>query len=115
MGGSISEENTRTLITIPKDLKEKGAFIAKCEHRSLSNLLVSILSNYIDQHYSLYNLLFDSNGQKKDDFDINKFKDISDRMLIYGSANSGKSAILDSLLKNMYYNELSQQDNSSDN
>lgn len=113
MGGSISEENTRLPITISKELKERAAFVAKCEHRSLSNLIVAILSNYVDQHYSLYNLLFDSEGREKSEIETEKLKDISKRMLILGSTGTGKSAILDNLLMNMYYNE-SNQNNESD-
>ena len=114
MGGSISEDNTRLPVTIPKDLKERSTFVAKCEHRSLSNLIVAILSNYVDQHYTLYNLLFDSEGREKDKIETERLKEISQRTLLFGSAGTGKSAILDNLLT-MYYNEHNQNDqNKSD-
>lgn len=47
MGGSISDNNTRVLITMPKNLKELAMIVAKLENRSLSNLIVSTLTNYI--------------------------------------------------------------------
>lgn len=112
MGGSISEENTRLPITISKDLKERAAFVAKCEHRSLSNLIVATLSTYVDQHYSFYDLLFDADGKEKSKIDTEKLQDISKRMFLYGTAGSGKSVMLDQLLNNMYLNQTN--DNKSD-
>lgn len=47
MGGKISDTNTRLLITIPKDLKQQLEDIAKDQNRSLSNLIVTILKEYI--------------------------------------------------------------------
>lgn len=44
----ISSENTRTLITIPKELKAKLEEIAKKERRSFNNLVVSILEDYAE-------------------------------------------------------------------
>lgn len=44
----ISSENTRTLITLSKELKAKLEDKAKNERRSFNNLVVSILSNYIE-------------------------------------------------------------------
>lgn len=44
----ISSENTRTLITISKDLKAKLEEIAKNEHRSFNNLVVSILEDFAE-------------------------------------------------------------------
>lgn len=114
MGGSISEENTRLPITMSKDLKERAAFVAKCEHRSLSNLIIAILSNYVDQHYALYNLLFDSEGKEKTKIDTEELKDISNRMLILGSTGTGKSLMLDQLLMNMYYNNPISKDDKCD-
>lgn len=108
MGGSISEDNTRLPITISKELKERAAFVAKCEHRSLSNLIIATLSAYVDQHYALYNLLFESDGKEKSKIDTESLKDISNRMLIYGATGSGKSAMLDQLLMNLYHNESKQ-------
>lgn len=44
----ISKDNTRTLITISKELKAKLEEQAKKENRSMNNLIISILTNYID-------------------------------------------------------------------
>ena len=45
---SISSENTRTLITITKELKAKLKEIAKNEKRSFNNLVVSILEDFVE-------------------------------------------------------------------
>ena len=42
-----TDTNTRTLITIPKELKEQLEKIAKKQNRSFSNLVVTILKEYI--------------------------------------------------------------------
>ena len=44
----ISNENTRTLITIPRELKTKLEEIAKQERRSFNNLVVYILEEYAE-------------------------------------------------------------------
>ena len=44
----ISNDNTRTLITISKELKAKLEEIAKKERRSFNNLVVSILEDYAE-------------------------------------------------------------------
>ena len=44
----ISNDNTRTLITISKELKAKLEEIAKRERRSFNNLVVSILEEYVE-------------------------------------------------------------------
>ena len=44
----ISSENTRTIITISKELKAKLEEEAKKEHRSFNNLVISILADYAD-------------------------------------------------------------------
>lgn len=44
---SISEKNTRTLITLPKELKEQLEAIAKNDNRSFNNLVVKILSDFV--------------------------------------------------------------------
>lgn len=44
----ISSENTRTLITISKELKAKLEQQAKKEKRSFNNLIVSILEEYTE-------------------------------------------------------------------
>jgi len=45
---SISKDNTRTLITIPKYLKEKLESIAKEQNRSFNNLLITVLKEYVE-------------------------------------------------------------------
>lgn len=47
--GKISDKNTRTLITIPKDLKAFLEEVAKQDNRSFNNLVITILSNYKDK------------------------------------------------------------------
>lgn len=44
--GKISDKNTRTLITIPKELKEQLELIAKKDNRSFNNLVFTVLQNY---------------------------------------------------------------------
>jgi predicted HicB family RNase H-like nuclease len=44
---SISKENTRTLITISKELKKQLEEIAKKDNRSFNNLVVKILKDYV--------------------------------------------------------------------
>ncbi|SHJ23124.1 hypothetical protein [Parasporobacterium paucivorans] len=44
---SISDSNTRTTITIPKELKSKLEEMAKNQNRSLNNLIVTILGAYL--------------------------------------------------------------------
>ena len=44
---SISKKNTRTLITLPKELKEQLEAIAKNDNRSFNNLVVKILSDFV--------------------------------------------------------------------
>ena len=46
---SISKHNTRTLITMPKDLKIKLETIAKEQNRPFSNLVVTILKGYVKE------------------------------------------------------------------
>lgn len=46
--GQISDKNTRTMITISKELKKQLEEIAKEENRSLNNLMVTVLKNYVD-------------------------------------------------------------------
>ena len=45
--GKISDKNTRTLITIPKDLKKQLEEIAKEQNRSFNNLVITMLSKYV--------------------------------------------------------------------
>ena len=44
--GKLSDKNTRTLITIPKELKTKLEEIAKNQNRSFNNLVITILKDY---------------------------------------------------------------------
>lgn len=46
MGGSISENNTRTALTIPKDLKARLEELAQEQNRSFNNLVITILKEY---------------------------------------------------------------------
>ena len=45
---TISNKNTRTTITIWKELKEKLETIAKEQNRSFNNLVITILKNSLD-------------------------------------------------------------------
>jgi predicted CopG family antitoxin len=45
----ISNKNTRTNITIPKDLKSKLEKLAKEDNRSFNNLIITILENYANK------------------------------------------------------------------
>lgn len=44
----IGEDKTRTLITIPKDLKVKLEELAKKDSRSFNNLVTKVLTNYVE-------------------------------------------------------------------
>ena len=45
---AISEDNTRTIITIPKDLKKQLEEIAKTKNRSFNNLVITVLKDYVE-------------------------------------------------------------------
>lgn len=45
--GKISEKNTRTNITISKDLKKELEDIAKEQNRSFNNLVITILKDFV--------------------------------------------------------------------
>lgn len=47
---AVSNENVRTLITIPKELKAKLEEQARKEHRSFSELVRHILLEYIEEN-----------------------------------------------------------------
>ena len=49
MGGNISKDNTRTNITIPKTLKAELKALAKQDQRSFNNLVIKILTDYVEQ------------------------------------------------------------------
>lgn len=44
---SIAKENTRTSITISKELKKELEDVAKSENRSFNNLVVTVLKDYL--------------------------------------------------------------------
>ena len=44
---TISKNNTRTQLTISKELKKQLENIAKEQNRSFNNLVITILQNYI--------------------------------------------------------------------
>ena len=44
---TISKNNTRTQLTISKELKQQLEKIAKEQNRSFNNLVITILQNYI--------------------------------------------------------------------
>lgn len=46
----ISDNNTRVMVTMPKELKEKLSVIAEADGRTLSNLIVQIIKNYLKEH-----------------------------------------------------------------
>lgn len=48
---TISKDNTRTLITLSKQLKEQLEKIAKEENRSFNNLVVTVLKNFADSSH----------------------------------------------------------------
>lgn len=48
MGGSISNENTRTNITISKELKSQLEKLAKQDNRSFNNYVITVLKEHVD-------------------------------------------------------------------
>jgi len=47
MGANTSENTTRVIFTINKELKSKLEKLAKQDNRSLSNYVVNLLENYV--------------------------------------------------------------------
>lgn len=45
--GKLSPDNTTMSFAIPKSLKEEIGIIASKENRSMSNLIVTLLDNYV--------------------------------------------------------------------
>jgi predicted DNA-binding protein len=43
----ISENNTRVLVTMPKETKESLEKLAKEDNRSVNNLILTILNKYL--------------------------------------------------------------------
>ena len=68
--GQISEDNTTMSFVIPKTLKEELCSIATKENRSMSNLLCTLVDNYVqlnkqqERLAAYYNLI--SNMNKSD-------------------------------------------------
>ena len=68
--GQISEDNTTMSFVIPKTLKEELGAIAAKENRSMSNLLCTLVDNYVqlnkqqERLAAYYNLI--SNMNKSD-------------------------------------------------
>ena len=50
--GKISDLNTRTNITISKELKKQLEDIAKEQNRSFNNLVITILKNFVSDSQS---------------------------------------------------------------
>lgn len=50
--GKISDLNTRTNITISKELKKQLEDIAKEQNRSFNNLVITILKNFVSDTQS---------------------------------------------------------------
>ena len=48
MGGSISNENTRTNITISKELKAQLEELAKQDNRSFNNYVITVLKEHVE-------------------------------------------------------------------
>ena len=48
--GDIASNKTMVSFVIPKDLKEEAHKIATKENRSLSNLLVTLLKDYVEKY-----------------------------------------------------------------
>ncbi|WP_195966807.1 DNA-binding protein [Clostridium sp. 1001283B150210_160208_E6] len=44
---TISKDNTRTQLTISKQLKKELESIAKSQNRSFNNLIITILQSYV--------------------------------------------------------------------
>lgn len=69
--GEISSDNTTMSFVIPKTLKEEFGILASKENRSMSNLIVTLLDNYVqlnkqqDRLKAYYNLI--SNLKDKSD------------------------------------------------
>lgn len=44
---AISDKNERTMVIMPKELKEKLKQMAEQQNRSLSNLILNVLKDYV--------------------------------------------------------------------
>lgn len=48
MGGTISSDNTRTNITISKELKAQLEELAKQDNRSFNNYVITVLKEHVE-------------------------------------------------------------------
>ena len=69
--GQISEDNTTMSFVIPKTLKEELGSIATKENRSMSNLLCTLVDNYVQlnkrqERWTAYYKLISSLNDKGD-------------------------------------------------
>ena len=48
---SISKDNTRMILTIPKDLKAKLELIATEQNRSFNNLIITVLKEFVAKNH----------------------------------------------------------------
>ena len=48
---SISKDNTRMTLTIPKDLKAKLELIATKQNRSFNNLVITVLKEFVAKNH----------------------------------------------------------------
>ena len=48
--GKVADTNTRTNITIPKDLKAKLELIATEQNRSFNNLVITVLKEFVTKN-----------------------------------------------------------------
>ena len=48
---AVSKDKTGVLVNMDKELKEKLVQLAKEQNRSLSNLIVTVLKDYVDSAY----------------------------------------------------------------
>ena len=62
MGGSISSENTRTNITISKELKAQLEELAKKDNRSFNNYVITVLKEHVDNLRNSYIPYFNTVG-----------------------------------------------------
>jgi predicted HicB family RNase H-like nuclease len=49
--GKIADTNTRTNITIPKDLKAELELIATEQNRSFNNLVITVLKEFVAKNH----------------------------------------------------------------
>ena len=49
--GKVADTNTRTNITIPKDLKAKLELIATEQNRSFNNLIITVLKGFVAKNH----------------------------------------------------------------